>query len=177
MNRGGAEGEGDRGSEAGSVLTAASPVPGSTPKLRAHDLSRSRTLNRLSHAGAPDGQILLTKAQNWHHLGAPLHHVHSLVKVAADEPSDGVTWESEAICLVKQPCLLLPGLGDGVNWQSPSRGCKSWNVTLFSSSQSLSNSKSDSLGGGRKLPSCAVLGLPCSLSPRHRMKEPASLGR
>ena len=53
MNRGGAEGEGDRGSEAGSVLTAASPVPGSTPKLRAHDLSRSRTLNRLSHAGAP----------------------------------------------------------------------------------------------------------------------------
>ena len=44
---------GDRGSKVGSVLTAESPTRGSNSQLQDHDLSRSQTLNRLSHPGAP----------------------------------------------------------------------------------------------------------------------------
>ena len=44
----------DRGSEAGSVLTAArAQCGGLNAWTRDHDLSRSRMLNRLSHPGAP----------------------------------------------------------------------------------------------------------------------------
>ena len=41
----------------GSELSAQSPTRGSNSRaVRSdHDLSRSRTLNRLSHTGAPDG--------------------------------------------------------------------------------------------------------------------------
>ena len=50
--------EGDRGSEAGSALTAVSPYVGLDAGLelmnpQGHDLSRSQTLKRLSHPGAP----------------------------------------------------------------------------------------------------------------------------
>ena len=54
-SEGGAEREGDRGSEAGSVLTAESLTWGlnSWTCLLDHDLSRSRILNWLHHPGAP----------------------------------------------------------------------------------------------------------------------------
>ena len=59
-NREEAETEGDRGSEAGSTLTAASPVRGSNSPTEpwGHDRSRSRTVNRLSHPGAPESTLL-----------------------------------------------------------------------------------------------------------------------
>ena len=47
--RGGAESEGDTESEAGSRVRAVSAEPDAGDR----DLSRSQTLNRLSHAGAP----------------------------------------------------------------------------------------------------------------------------
>ena len=53
---GGAEEEGDAESEAGSGLRAVKHRDrrgARTHKPRDHDLSRSRTLNRLSHPGAP----------------------------------------------------------------------------------------------------------------------------
>ena len=37
----------------GSELSARSPTRGSNSQTRDHDLSRSRTLNRLSHPGTP----------------------------------------------------------------------------------------------------------------------------
>ena len=52
-SRGGAEREGHGGSKAGSALTAQSPLRAQTHEPWDHDLSRSRTLNRLSHPGAP----------------------------------------------------------------------------------------------------------------------------
>ena len=54
MSRGGVEREGDTESEAapGSELSAQSPTWARTHKLRDPDLSRSRTLNRLSYPGA-----------------------------------------------------------------------------------------------------------------------------
>ena len=45
---GGAEREGNRGSEMSSLLTA-----GQTPELRDYELRRNQTLNRLSHLCAP----------------------------------------------------------------------------------------------------------------------------
>ena len=51
MSRGGAERGGDTESEAGSRLRAISTEP--NVNQRDHDLSRSRTLNRLSYPGAP----------------------------------------------------------------------------------------------------------------------------
>lgn len=56
-----------------------------------------------------------------------------------------MAWESEATCLTKQPCLLLPVLRNGINLQFPSQGCKTRYLTLLSSGQSLSDSKRDSL--------------------------------
>ena len=57
MNGGGTEREGDTESEAGSRLRAISPEPDSGLELTdrdiVRDLSRSWTLNRLSHPGAP----------------------------------------------------------------------------------------------------------------------------
>ena len=53
------EGEGDRGSEAGSALTAESPVWPQTHEPRDHDLSRNQTLDRPSHPGAPRKAILM----------------------------------------------------------------------------------------------------------------------
>ena len=50
---GGTEREGDRGSEAGSALTAASPMWGSNSGTRDHDLSGSPILNGPSHPSAP----------------------------------------------------------------------------------------------------------------------------
>ena len=53
----GAEREGDRGSKAGSALTAVSLMQGSNSRtMRTHDtdLSLCRTRNRLSHPGAPN---------------------------------------------------------------------------------------------------------------------------
>ena len=55
-SRKGAEREGDTESEAGSRLRAGSTEPdagGRTHEPRDHDLSQSRTLNQLSHPGAP----------------------------------------------------------------------------------------------------------------------------
>ena len=57
MSGGGAERRGDTESEAGSRLRAVGTGPDAglepTDQLRDHDLSQSRTLNRLSHPGAP----------------------------------------------------------------------------------------------------------------------------
>ena len=54
MSREGAEREGDTESEAGSKLSAQSLICGArTHKPQVHDLSQSRTLNRLRHPGAP----------------------------------------------------------------------------------------------------------------------------
>ena len=50
---GGEEREGDTESEAGSRLQAVSTKPDAGLEPRDHDLSRSRTFNQLSHAGAP----------------------------------------------------------------------------------------------------------------------------
>ena len=47
------QGVGDRGSEMGSVMTAASLMWAQTHKLRDHDLSQNWMLSRLSHPGAP----------------------------------------------------------------------------------------------------------------------------
>ena len=54
-SRGGAEREGDTESEAGSRLRAVSTEPNAGLELtnQDHDLSWSRTLNQLSHPGAP----------------------------------------------------------------------------------------------------------------------------
>ena len=46
------EREGDRESKAGSTLSVQSPMRGSNPWIWDHNLSQSRTLNRLSHSGA-----------------------------------------------------------------------------------------------------------------------------
>ena len=58
MNGGGSEREGDTESETGSRLRAVSTEPDAglepTDCKIMHDLSRSRTLNRLSHPGAPE---------------------------------------------------------------------------------------------------------------------------
>ena len=57
MNRGWAEREGDTESETGSGLWAVSTgaqCGARTHRPRDHDLSRSRTLNRRSHPGAPN---------------------------------------------------------------------------------------------------------------------------
>ena len=53
----------ERGSEAGSVLTAVSLMWAQTHELQDHDLSQSWTLNPLSHPGAP--HPLLFKAAEW----------------------------------------------------------------------------------------------------------------
>ena len=57
MSRGGAESEGDTGSKAGSRLRAVSTEPDAglelTNRKIMRDLSRSRTLDRLSHLAAP----------------------------------------------------------------------------------------------------------------------------
>ena len=53
MSWGGAERGGDKGSEAGSVLPCSIGCGARTHQPRDHDLSRSWTLNQLSHAGAP----------------------------------------------------------------------------------------------------------------------------
>ena len=55
---GSAERVGERGSEAGSALTAATRCEAQTHKPQDHDLSQSQTLHRLSHPGAPVQQIL-----------------------------------------------------------------------------------------------------------------------
>ena len=54
MSGGGAEREGNTESEASSRLASTEPNAGfQTHELQDHDLSRSWTLNRLSHPGAP----------------------------------------------------------------------------------------------------------------------------
>ena len=54
MSRGGAERKGDRGSKAGSALTSSEPDTGTrTHEPWDRDLSRSQTLNQLSHPGTP----------------------------------------------------------------------------------------------------------------------------
>ena len=56
MSRGGAERDRDTESEGGSRLQAVSTKPdggAQTHELQDHDLSRSWTLNQLSHPGAP----------------------------------------------------------------------------------------------------------------------------
>ena len=61
MSREGAEREGDTEFEAGSRLYAVSTEPDAGLELtnrENHDLSRSQTLNRLSHTGAPIHTIL-----------------------------------------------------------------------------------------------------------------------
>ena len=88
MSGGGAERDGDTESEAGSRLWAVSTEPnggeeGSFPQegteLWDHDLNWSRTLNQLSHTGAPASTtfhflfstgycILVTKTQYWSFL-------------------------------------------------------------------------------------------------------------
>ena len=63
MSRGGAEREGDTESEAGSRLRAVSTEPdaGLEPTNREiHDLGPRRTLNRLSHPGAPTPHVFLS---------------------------------------------------------------------------------------------------------------------
>ena len=62
MSRGGAKGEGDTESEAGSRLRAVSIKPDAGLELnkpRDPDLSRSQTLNGLNHPGAPEEKNLL----------------------------------------------------------------------------------------------------------------------
>ena len=58
---GGAEKEGDTESETGSRLRAVSTEPGCGARTQPqdHDLSRSQTLNRLSHPGAPCFLVLI----------------------------------------------------------------------------------------------------------------------
>ena len=60
FERGGGKGqrEGDRGSEAGSELTAETPMWGSN-----HDLSQSWMLNRLSHPGTAPRKVFLNMTQ------------------------------------------------------------------------------------------------------------------
>ena len=54
VSRGGAERDGERGSDVGSGLTAEKTQCGArTHEPQDHDLSRSKTLNQLSHPGAP----------------------------------------------------------------------------------------------------------------------------
>ena len=53
-SRGGAERERDTESEAGSKLSAQSPMQGLNSQTQNHSLSWSQTLNRLSHPGAPE---------------------------------------------------------------------------------------------------------------------------
>ena len=62
MSRGGAEGEGDIESEAGSRLRAVSTEPDMGLKLTNPEImtSQSRSLNRLRHPGSPLTNIILT---------------------------------------------------------------------------------------------------------------------
>ena len=59
-NRGGAEREGDRRSEAGSALTAASLMWGSNSQTLRSWLEPKSILNQLSHPRAPIGGFLIT---------------------------------------------------------------------------------------------------------------------
>ena len=58
MSGGGGRERGDRGSKAGSVLTAESRTWAQTHEPRDHALNRSQTLNQLSHPGAPVSHTL-----------------------------------------------------------------------------------------------------------------------
>ena len=71
MNRGGSEREGDTESKTGSRHWAVSTEPDMGLELTDwdHDLSRSRTLNRLSHPGAPHSFKVYSFVESWscHH--------------------------------------------------------------------------------------------------------------
>ena len=62
---GGAEREENTECEAGSRFRAVSTEPdaGLEPTNRDHDLSRSRTLNRLSHPGAPKDKLFYVRRE------------------------------------------------------------------------------------------------------------------
>ena len=68
MNRGGSEREGDTESKAGYRLWAVSTEPDGRTWTHGwwdHDLSRSRTLHRLSHPGAPAADCFICHVKIW----------------------------------------------------------------------------------------------------------------
>ena len=108
MSRGGAErGETQNPKQApGSELSAQSPTRGSNSQTRDDDLSRSRTLNRLSHPGAPKKS---------------LYEIHRLQTVA--------------LCLVRVSSQnhTPPPLGYGAHAVSVPRGLAGHNISILAS--------------------------------------------
>ena len=106
MSRGQAEREGDRESQAGTALSAQSPMWGSNPwnhEFMTWAETKSQTLNQLSHRGAPNLFFFLRFIYFWergHKLG------RSRVRETKD-PKQALCWQQWAWCRAQTQTVRL----------------------------------------------------------------------
>ena len=117
MNGGGAEREGDTESEAGSRLRAISPEPDAG--LEPTDCEIVRTLNRLSHPGAPETFLKYHQLASSGSLSLfPTNTVPKYVSILAS-----VTlyhYQPVYLCAKRQMARLFTAAED---WKSPAYPC------------------------------------------------------